>query len=114
MNFIRQREKHNGRLPVKAEAHRGWLHRTAQGHGGAWPKAQGQKGREKRLGLLVREKRVHAHQLGGLEETNVSSPVESVVEPRPTSIVLLLQPRRICLTVPPIYVTLKMLYCVSE
>jgi len=25
MNFIRQREKHNGRLPVKAEAHRGWL-----------------------------------------------------------------------------------------
>ena len=27
MNFIRQREKHNGRLPVKAEAHRGWLPR---------------------------------------------------------------------------------------
>jgi len=25
MNFIRQREKHNGRLQVKAEAHRGWL-----------------------------------------------------------------------------------------
>jgi len=27
MNFIRQREKHNGRLPVKAEARRGWLPR---------------------------------------------------------------------------------------
>jgi len=27
MNFIRQREKHNRRLPVKAEAHRGWLPR---------------------------------------------------------------------------------------
>ena len=25
MNFICQREKHNGRLPVKVEAHRGWL-----------------------------------------------------------------------------------------